>query len=306
MRAQEAQINAHGGGAARRADTVVSRRTAAEAALATEEQELRAAVRAAADRREGVVRLQGQVNAARSRAEARASEIERLRIQAGSPGSERPAPSRSSARSSPRSPAWTRARSTSTRGSRRLRCALGGGDQRIAELTASEAEIERRRAGLAARVDTLEPMITVADAAGAARRRGGAGSAGTARLRDPGRAGLRGGPRGRSRCGRRRGPGRGRGRSRWPRCAGWLMPTAAEPPLLVPGLGRVDRSSWPALPAGARYAIDCLELAARTTSRPSTGQWPARWPRCWTRWSSSRADFPRRWRSCGRTRRCSR
>ncbi len=59
----------------------VSARTAAEAALAVAEQELRAAARAAADRREGIVRLQGQVNAARSRADARATELERLREQ---------------------------------------------------------------------------------------------------------------------------------------------------------------------------------------------------------------------------------
>jgi len=55
-----------------------SRRTAAEDAHAAEEKRLAALVRAAADRREGLARLHGQVNSMRSRAEAADEEIGRL------------------------------------------------------------------------------------------------------------------------------------------------------------------------------------------------------------------------------------
>ncbi|GAA3124107.1 chromosome segregation protein SMC [Planomonospora alba] len=56
----------------------VARRTEAENALAAEERRLAAEARAAADRREELARLQGQVGAARSRVEAAAGEIGRL------------------------------------------------------------------------------------------------------------------------------------------------------------------------------------------------------------------------------------
>ncbi|MEI6363556.1 MAG: chromosome segregation protein SMC [Actinomycetes bacterium] len=56
-------------------------RITAEQAAAAEEQRVAEAVRAAADRREGLARLTGQVNAARSRLEARQAEIARLQVQ---------------------------------------------------------------------------------------------------------------------------------------------------------------------------------------------------------------------------------
>jgi chromosome segregation protein len=56
-------------------------RIAAELAAAAEEQRVAEAARAAADRREGLARLTGQVNAARSRLEAREAEIARLQVQ---------------------------------------------------------------------------------------------------------------------------------------------------------------------------------------------------------------------------------
>lgn len=56
----------------------VTRRTDAEAALSAEEKSLVAAVRAVADRREGLARLTGQVDALRSRAAAAEAELGRL------------------------------------------------------------------------------------------------------------------------------------------------------------------------------------------------------------------------------------
>ena len=56
-------------------------RHAAEQAAAAEERRVAEAIRAAADRREGLARLTGQVNAARSRTETRSAEIQRLTVQ---------------------------------------------------------------------------------------------------------------------------------------------------------------------------------------------------------------------------------
>ena len=56
-------------------------RMAAEASAAAEERRVAEAERAAADRREGLARLTGQVNAARSRTEARTAEVQRLAVQ---------------------------------------------------------------------------------------------------------------------------------------------------------------------------------------------------------------------------------
>lgn len=59
-------------------EEAVTRRTEAEAALRAEEQRLAMAARAAADRREGLARMRGQVDSARSRARAADEEIGRL------------------------------------------------------------------------------------------------------------------------------------------------------------------------------------------------------------------------------------
>ena len=62
----------------RRLEDAVTRRTDAEAQLSAEEKALVAAVRAVADRREGLARLTGQVGALRSRASAAEAELGRL------------------------------------------------------------------------------------------------------------------------------------------------------------------------------------------------------------------------------------
>ena len=61
----------------------VARRTDVEAALASQERALVAAVRAVADRREGLARLRGQVGALRSRSAAAQAELGRLAVASG-------------------------------------------------------------------------------------------------------------------------------------------------------------------------------------------------------------------------------
>jgi chromosome segregation protein len=78
VREQEQALAVQIAGDTERLASTVTRRTDAEGALAAEERALVAAVRAVADRREGLARLRGQVGALRSRAEGAEAEIGRL------------------------------------------------------------------------------------------------------------------------------------------------------------------------------------------------------------------------------------
>ncbi|GAC1442756.1 MAG: chromosome segregation protein SMC [Mycobacteriales bacterium] len=78
VREQEAALGEQLLADAERLQGAVTRRTDAEGALAAEEKALVAAVRAVADRREGLARLRGHVGALRSRAEGAEAEIGRL------------------------------------------------------------------------------------------------------------------------------------------------------------------------------------------------------------------------------------
>lgn len=78
VRAEEAELREVLAGEAARLDEAVAAREELERALATAEQELVAATKAIADRREGMAKLTGQVEAARSRTTAAADEVSRL------------------------------------------------------------------------------------------------------------------------------------------------------------------------------------------------------------------------------------
>jgi chromosome segregation protein len=78
-RSQEAALQAEVREAQTALQAAVAAREAAEAAYAAEQQRLQRLVRAAADRREGLAKLAGQVGARRSRIEAGEAEIGRLR-----------------------------------------------------------------------------------------------------------------------------------------------------------------------------------------------------------------------------------
>ncbi|MGW5129234.1 AAA family ATPase [Streptomyces sp. NPDC004069] len=78
VREQEAELEAALEAARRALDDTVAHRGELERELAVEERRLKDVARAIADRREGLARLGGQVNAARSRAASAQAEIERL------------------------------------------------------------------------------------------------------------------------------------------------------------------------------------------------------------------------------------
>ncbi|MGB8020654.1 MAG: AAA family ATPase, partial [Candidatus Nanopelagicales bacterium] len=259
MRALESELNA--GVELHRAelDLAVAARAAAEASAAAAEQELRVAVRAAADRREGRVRLQGQVDAAQSRAEARASEIDRLRVQMGE------ALSRAA-----RADAEFGALETSIAGLdsgevdldtgyEQARSDLEALDTRIGELAERETQVERRRAGLSARVDALATMVDVADASAELAAGAVHGVSGTlaALIRvEPGYEVAVGAALGAA-ADAALAADAAAGRT----ALEWLAGRdAGRATLLVPELGTRDRSGWPDLPAAARYAADCVRV----------------------------------------------
>ncbi|MGW3955315.1 chromosome segregation protein SMC [Streptomyces sp. NPDC004752] len=80
IREQEAELAAALEAAQHALDDTVAHRAELERELAVEERRLKDLARAIADRREGLARLNGQVNAARSRAAAAQSEIDRLAV----------------------------------------------------------------------------------------------------------------------------------------------------------------------------------------------------------------------------------
>ncbi|OIK01901.1 chromosome segregation protein SMC [Streptomyces sp. MUSC 14] len=78
IREQEAELEAALDAAQHALDDTVAHRAELERELAVEERRLKDVARAIADRREGLARLNGQVNAARSRAASAQAEIDRL------------------------------------------------------------------------------------------------------------------------------------------------------------------------------------------------------------------------------------
>ena len=147
VREQEAELAAEverrrAGARARRGD----RASEAERRHAEEERRLAALLRAAADRREGLARLHGQVNALRSRAAAAEAEIGRLtRGPRTRPPRGPSARSTSSPRWRPRSPGSTPARRASTPSTRPPSPRSADPRTRLAKLR-EEAQARRARA----------------------------------------------------------------------------------------------------------------------------------------------------------------
>ena len=146
---------------------VVAEVKAAEQALATEEKALAQAVRARADRREGLARLGGQAAAARSRVEAAEAEIGRLTSSRDE-----------AAARAEKARVQFAALETQVAGldageedldavHEEASAALDELNERVEALVAEEREAERERAGLVARVDALALGLATKDGAGA-------------------------------------------------------------------------------------------------------------------------------------------
>ncbi|MEL4357150.1 MULTISPECIES: chromosome segregation protein SMC [unclassified Luteococcus] len=163
-REQENQLRAEVDALAQKLADAQLRRTAAEKAHAEADQAHAAALRAIADRREGLARLTGQVNSLKSRLGASAEQAERLATQ--------------------RDEALARADQAAAdlaEAQRRADEHRGGGDELVAaqqratervselgsaiqELRRAEQQARQDRAGLAARIDALEMGLDRTDA----------------------------------------------------------------------------------------------------------------------------------------------
>ncbi|MQA93767.1 MAG: chromosome segregation protein SMC [Streptosporangiales bacterium] len=148
------------------AAAVVDERTTSEEALQAEERRVSAAQRAAADRREGLAKLRGRVDALRSRLAASESEVGRL--------AEAAAEARSRAASAQAEYEGAVAESDGAEdGDAELEAAIAAAGEAVTAAeerrdTLREAErlAERERAALAARKDALEPALNRKDGTG--------------------------------------------------------------------------------------------------------------------------------------------
>ncbi len=132
-----------------------SARLAAESAAAAEERRVAEAARAAADRREGLARLTGQVNAARSRTETRSAEISRLGVQIDE-ARHRGEHAQQEFQGIEMDVAGLDAGEVSLDAEHEhAEAALAAADQAIEELRGRESAAERERAALAARGEAL-------------------------------------------------------------------------------------------------------------------------------------------------------
>jgi chromosome segregation protein len=140
-------------------------RLAAEQAAADEVARVTAAERTAADRREGLARLTGQVNAAGSRMETRTAEIERL-TAAIEDARERGEAAQSQFVAIETEVAGLDAGEVDLDSEyERARRALVASDEKVEALRMSEAAAERERAALTARRDALRLGLERSDAA---------------------------------------------------------------------------------------------------------------------------------------------
>ncbi len=142
-------------------------RRRSEADFAAEEKRLASVLRVAADRREGLARLQGKVNGLRSRAAAAESEIGRL---AGAlDGARERASQASGALRGLESQAagLDEGEVDLDEAYEQAADVLAGIEERVTALREQERTAERERSGLAARKETLELGLARRDAAGA-------------------------------------------------------------------------------------------------------------------------------------------
>ncbi|GAB3451901.1 chromosome segregation protein SMC [Streptomonospora sediminis] len=165
--AQEEELQYRLDDARENLERAVAERTAAEEALKAEEQRVAAAARAAADRREGLAKLRGRVDALRSRLAASEAEVERLdnaaveaRERAEAAQAEYEAAQADSAGLDQGDAELDTAQESAKQ-------RLAAVDARLNELRETERTAERERAALAARKEALELGLNRKDGAAA-------------------------------------------------------------------------------------------------------------------------------------------
>ncbi|MGE0819746.1 MAG: chromosome segregation protein SMC [Candidatus Nanopelagicales bacterium] len=238
----------------------VAARAEAEGAHAAEEQRLAALLRAAADRREGLVRLTGQVHAATSRLEARTAELDRLAAQAADARA-RADKANADFHALEAQVAGLDEGEVGLDEEHEVASAeLAAADARVQALRLEEQEAERERHALSARVEALELGLARKDGGAAVLAAGDrlSGVLGTVA------ALLRVRPGYEAAVSAALGPladavAVGSVSEAVDALTLLKSDDAGRASLLVGGATAPDRSSWPSLPAGAVWAVDAVE-----------------------------------------------
>jgi chromosome segregation protein len=139
-------------------------RVVAEAAAATEDRRVAQAERAAADRREGLARLTGQVNAARTRQETREAEIARLDVQIAEARQRANAAQHEFQRIEVDVAGLDAGELSLDADHEAAEAELARADQEVESLRSREGAAERERAGLSARCEALRIGLERKDA----------------------------------------------------------------------------------------------------------------------------------------------
>jgi chromosome segregation protein len=142
-----------------------AQRHAAEQAATDEERRIAEAERAAADRREGLARLSGQVNAARTRLDTRGTEIERLTAQVAEARQRGEAAQREFQRIEVDVAGLDAGEHSLDAEHELAEAELEAADAAVEALRSREASAERERAGLSARAEALALGLQRKDAA---------------------------------------------------------------------------------------------------------------------------------------------
>ncbi|GAA4915939.1 chromosome segregation protein SMC [Streptomonospora salina] len=166
-RAQEEELQYRLDDARENLESAVAERTAAEEALKTEEERVAAAARAAADRREGLAKLRGRVDALRSRLAASEAEVERLDTAAVEARERAEAARAEYDRAQAESDGLDEGDAELDTEQESAKRRLDAMDARLNELRETERTAERERAALAARKEALESGLTRKDGAAA-------------------------------------------------------------------------------------------------------------------------------------------
>ncbi|WP_426243996.1 chromosome segregation protein SMC [Nocardioides sp. LHG3406-4] len=167
VREQEQQIGAEVEALRTALEQAVTARRAAEDAAAEEDRRIAGLQRAAADRREGLARLHGQVNAIKSRAAAAADELGRLRAAREEAVARAERAQRDFTALETRVAGLDAGEEGLDAEHEAAVSALDDIDERLAKARDEAAQADRERAGLLARKDALELGLNRKDGAGA-------------------------------------------------------------------------------------------------------------------------------------------
>ncbi|GAA4941057.1 chromosome segregation protein SMC [Streptomonospora halophila] len=166
-RAQEEELQYRLDDARENLEGAVAERTAAEEALKAEEERVAAAARAAADRREGLAKLRGRVDALRSRLAASEAEVERLDAAAVEARERAEAAKEEYEAAEAESAGLAEGDAELDTAQEEAKSRLDAMDDRLNELREAERTAERERAALAARKEALETGLSRKDGAAA-------------------------------------------------------------------------------------------------------------------------------------------